>query len=123
MFNVIAILRHSNYSKENLRNNIALLKISPPIDLDNERNQFVVPICLPPKKSLKVIGNCTTSGWNIASSNNENPNEFLKRADVEILKDSICMNKYKNYHSNLMICAGSPSSVGDPACKMNSGNF
>ena len=57
---VAGIFVHPHYDPINLHNDITLLLVQEPFDL----NQWSSPVCLPPPEFNPVIGtNCTVVGW------------------------------------------------------------
>lgn len=57
---VIGIFLHPGYDNRKLKDDIALVLVKEPFQL----NQWAAPICLPPPKYLPTDGtNCTVIGW------------------------------------------------------------
>ena len=57
---VAGVFVHPNYEPVNYHDDIALLLVQEPFDL----NQWSAPVCLPPPEFRPVIGtNCTVVGW------------------------------------------------------------
>ena len=99
---VVRVEKHPDFTFQEFRNDVAILKVSPRIQFKKGR---VTPICLPPK-NLEIFGSGTIAGWGLTANENSLPNDYLLRVNIEILEDSHCLSKYPNYSLNQMICAG-----------------
>jgi len=63
---VQAVFVHPHYDPINLHNDITLLLVQEPFDL----NQWSSPVCLPPPKFNPGLGtNCTIVGWGYTAEN------------------------------------------------------
>lgn len=114
---VVRAAPHPEFSALEFKNDVAILKVSPPFDLKKGR---VKPICLPPKDA-EAYGAATIAGWGVTSRTGAGPaSEFIMRANIELLNDSICQSRYANYNSNQMICAGKLTGEKD-SCQGDSG--
>ncbi|XP_064469830.1 serine protease 27-like [Ornithodoros turicata] len=60
---VKSIISHEKFGTNGMRNDIALLKLQEPFDLEDSEG-YVAPICLPdPEQSSSLRGNIIVSGW------------------------------------------------------------
>ncbi|XP_066138197.1 uncharacterized protein ndl [Euwallacea fornicatus] len=113
------VIFHERYDKENLRNDIALMKLSAPI----RYNRHVRPICLPSENSvgqdyLKApsFGTvCTTVGWGATIEHGSDP-DHMREVEVPIMK--YCRHKEDSDIDE--ICAGFAEG-GKDACQGDSG--
>ncbi|XP_060524589.1 serine protease nudel-like [Cylas formicarius] len=113
------ILPHENYSKSNLRNDIALMKVSGPF----RYNRYVRPICLPSEITAGsdfqkgplpgVI--CTAAGWGATFEHGVDP-DHMREVEVPILRHC----KHKEDSDRDELCAGL-SEGGKDACQGDSG--
>ncbi|CAG9768789.1 unnamed protein product [Ceutorhynchus assimilis] len=116
---VIAVVVHEFYSKTNLRNDIALMKLSAPI----RYNRYVRPICLPSETTSgkdylnsPTAGTiCTTVGWGATAEHGADP-DHMREVEVPILHHC----KHKEDSDTEEICAGLTEG-GRDACQGDSG--
>ena len=93
---VVRVEKHPEFTFQEFRNDVAVLKVSPPIQFKRGR---ITPICLPPK-NLEIYGSGTIAGWGLTANELSTPNDFLLRVNIEILDDAHCLSKYPNYNPN-----------------------
>ncbi|KAK9881867.1 hypothetical protein WA026_018066 [Henosepilachna vigintioctopunctata] len=116
---VVAAIAHEEYNKSNLKNDIALLKLSSPV----RYNRYVRPICLP---SEATAGQdflrgpspgtiCTTVGWGAIMEHGTDP-DHMREVQVPILKRC----KHPEDEEGNEICAGLFEG-GKDACQGDSG--
>ncbi|XP_050314340.1 serine protease nudel isoform X2 [Anthonomus grandis grandis] len=113
------VVPHKAYSKNNLRNDIALMKLSAPI----RYNRYVRPICLPSEATAgqnylngPMAGTvCTTVGWGATIEHGSDP-DHMREVEVPIL--SHCIHKEDSDVEE--ICAGLIEG-GKDACQGDSG--
>ncbi|XP_030766039.1 uncharacterized protein LOC115890059 isoform X2 [Sitophilus oryzae] len=113
------IIPHEFYSKANLRNDIALIKLSAPV----RYNRYVRPICIPSeatagKSYLKGPSPgtiCTTVGWGATVEHGADP-DHMREVDVPIIEH--CSHKEDSDLDE--ICAGT-NEGGKDACQGDSG--
>ncbi|XP_045775546.1 CLIP domain-containing serine protease 14D-like isoform X1 [Maniola jurtina] len=95
---------------------IALLRLSEPINMTNN----AAPICLPIHSNLRNVHLAgyfgQIAGWGVTENGYEST-ELLK-ADVQILTKDDCSYYYNSYESDTMFCAGATMS---DTCKGDSG--
>ncbi|KAA0188693.1 hypothetical protein HAZT_HAZT005978 [Hyalella azteca] len=100
---VIRIISHEGYNPETHENDIALLKIDRPFDL----NEYVSGVTLPDKLQ-SFSGNAFVSGWGTLSSGGYRP-LVLQYVNVPIVSDEACRSGYGDLAwkiKDYMICAG-----------------
>ncbi|ODM99657.1 Trypsin-1 [Orchesella cincta] len=115
--NVKTVFRHGQYSSRTLQNDIALLAIDEPFEV----NEFVSPIPLP-KQGQDTTGEVVVSGWGyitpigIAS-------RYLKKVTISVIDNLACKAFYAIrllYVTNSMLCAGRVRGLSD-SCNGDSG--
>ncbi|KAK2720515.1 hypothetical protein QYM36_004408, partial [Artemia franciscana] len=113
---VTHIIQERGYSPTNLKNDIALAYVEPPLKL----NKFAAPICLAEEDFKVEAGTlCNVAGW--GSVNETGYLENIGQADllqeVSIPIVSICKNSYNDPDKE--ICAGAE---GKDSCQGDSGS-
>lgn len=98
----VKIIRHPEFTYKSFFKDIALIKVEPEIQLQKGRT---VPICLPPPNT-EITGTATIAGWGLVDNDSSQPNDFLMRVNVNLLRPDICQARYQNWVSKVMICAG-----------------
>ncbi|CAG7727544.1 unnamed protein product [Allacma fusca] len=112
---VSKIIRHENYSSGTYENDIALMQVSVPFDL----NQFVNVSELAPRGYV-VQDSAIAIGWGRLSTGGASP-ETLQHVEVPFVTDVNCRNAYgQSLIYDSMICAGHPDG-GKDACQGDSG--
>uniref|UniRef100_A0A3Q0SEF4 trypsin n=1 Tax=Amphilophus citrinellus TaxID=61819 RepID=A0A3Q0SEF4_AMPCI len=116
IFNVSVIIKHPQYSYWLLDNDIMLLKLDRPAQI----NTMVQPVSLPDTDSppLKNLNLCTVSGWGVTWAYSQSLSPELKSVEVEFF--SSCWNYYPFRITDNMICAGSRTG-GRDSCQGDSG--
>jgi transmembrane protease serine 3 len=118
---VTAIRVHSAYNDQTTDNDIALLKLTPPISFSQATR---APIGLvTPADEPQANTKATTSGWGLTSENGTQNTNVLMRVDVPIVSQTSLVNAYRAQGvsiTNNMIGAGYPSG-GKDACQGDSG--
>ncbi|XP_075768362.1 uncharacterized protein LOC142821352 [Pelodiscus sinensis] len=98
---------HPQYNRDTLNNDIMLLELEKPAEL----NDHVKTIPLPePGEGVEPGTACSVAGWGrtIAAAN------VLQEVDVEVLEDDNCL-KYDYYDPATMLSARHPQNCGDTA--------
>ncbi|XP_028679014.1 trypsin-2-like [Erpetoichthys calabaricus] len=107
------ILRHPRYNEISYDNDIMLIKLSRPAQL----NGNVQPVPLP--KACPAVGTlCTVSGWGDTLSSESD--ERLRCVEVPIVSIVECQNSYLGKITDSMLCAGFPEG-GKDSCQRDSG--
>jgi secreted trypsin-like serine protease len=113
------IIMHADYDSEhNLRNDIALLKVSNPFDLSSSSLMPINSVCLP-QSGLEVFGHATVSGWGKLSESG-GLSDTLRAVNVTVMGDSECRTFYGQRIQKKMVCAGYIYG-GKDACQGDSG--
>ncbi|CAL8136678.1 unnamed protein product [Orchesella dallaii] len=101
---VTRIISHPGFSYRNLANDIALLAIDEPFQV----NKFVSRIPLP-KQGQKTTGEVIVTGWGLTSRAVQAASRFLQQVRLTILSDNACRLLYllppRRIHSS-MLCTG-----------------
>ncbi|KAF8791068.1 Trypsin-1 like protein [Argiope bruennichi] len=111
---------HEGYNPmASLKNDIALLRLTTPIDIIGS-DGLVNGVCLPPKEMAdNVTGMGTVSGWGTTSQGGSLSDQ-LQAVDVPILTDEKCKEVYKDNYESTMLCAGYEEG-GRDSCQGDSG--
>jgi len=110
-----SITIHESYNSNNLRNDIAIIKLSA----DATFGPDVRPACLPNDVTSDLAGRTATiSGWGTLSESGSTPNT-LQVAQVSTQTQSQCSNAYGSWYNHpTMICA---AAAGKDSCQGDSG--
>ncbi|CAN9503550.1 unnamed protein product [Ophioblennius macclurei] len=109
-----AIIRHPDYDRYTINNDIMLIKLAEPARL----NEYVQPVSLP-RGCPKAGANCLVSGWGATQS----PFGCLKCLhclDLPILPQEDCERSYPDRITPSMFCAGFLEG-GKDSCQGDSG--
>lgn len=110
------IVIHENFSKSNLRNDIALLFLEDSVQVADHIN----PVCLPPKDASFDNENCFVTGFGKSEFGREGAFEVkMKKIKVPVVPFEICQDNLRKtklghrfkLHSSF-ICAGGASGQG-----------
>uniref|UniRef100_T1IUP9 Peptidase S1 domain-containing protein n=1 Tax=Strigamia maritima TaxID=126957 RepID=T1IUP9_STRMM len=118
--NVRRVIAHRDFVQATFENDIALLEMDRPVDLQ----PHIVPVCLPPKTAYYTGETAIVSGWGRLSSGGALPST-LHYVDVPILSNSECQQMFltagqvKAIKSSFL-CAGY-SRGGKDSCEGDSG--
>lgn len=101
---VSEIFVHPEYDNHTVDNDIALLKLEHPLELDD----FVWPICLPSQEEQMATNkNGTILGWGKKHNTDLFGTHELQEARVPIADTEECKKVYDSYHiTENMFCAG-----------------
>lgn len=121
---VISVHVHPEYYAGTLDNDLAILKLSQPVDFSG--TPHINPACLPDKYSDFTRQRCWTTGWGKDNWEYGKYQNILKEVDVPIIEQNTCQNQLRqtrlgyNYVLNPgFICAGGEE--GKDACKGDGG--
>ncbi|CAN7938171.1 unnamed protein product, partial [Ixodes hexagonus] len=92
---------HEDYGR-GWKNDIALLTLSTPFDLERSQGR-IGTVCLP--KSVKPGKRITVSGWGRLSDNGRLPN-LLRAVTLPVKRNSYCERKEELFQHHTMFCAG-----------------
>lgn len=119
---VAEFIKHENYSSSNKKNDIALIKLASPAQL----NHSVRPICLPLPEMLprKLPRKMTVTGWGYTEDKEETSNQ-LRFASITVLEHDQCQRSLRQLNMFLtldesQVCTGDKSDRADH-CKGDSG--
>lgn len=122
---VISAYKHPDYNKDNVENDIALLKLESPLEL----SQQIWPACLPAQnEELKAGRMATIVGWGAVAYYKQpdghprvERDETLNQAKVPVVEFQECKKSYEDdLKSDQVICAGFKAG-GVDSCAGDSG--
>jgi len=107
---------HESFSMQNMRNDIALLRLSSPVQFRNE----IVPVCLP-SRAVDITGRTGwLTGWGLDRFGGNLSNDKMQ-VSMDVLPDTRCQQIYSYmYSTQAMICCGE-FNVNKGACQGDSG--
>ncbi|XP_045136520.1 trypsin-1-like [Portunus trituberculatus] len=109
---------HPDYNLNTLDSDIALLKLSEPLDLTQV--EHIRPVCLPADDSNTYAGeDATATGWGTLQSGGSQPAIILQEVTVPIL-DPSCPGHKPSHITENMLCAGLEEG-GKDTCQGDSG--
>ncbi|CAB3376503.1 Hypothetical predicted protein [Cloeon dipterum] len=108
---VTHVIVHNEYNREAMINDLAMLKINPPVRM----SRWARTICLPPAGLPEPGTNCIAVGWGAVKEQGYDPDQ-IHEVDVPILENC----KHLEDREGVEICAGWPEG-GKDACKGDSG--
>jgi len=109
------IVNHPSYTPSTFENDISLMKVSQPFQL----NARVQPVALPSAHFIPTF-NTTAVGWGRLSEGGASPPK-LQKVDVPYVTDEVCNQAYSGRIKESMICAGFLGQGGKDACQGDSG--
>ncbi|KAM6139877.1 LOW QUALITY PROTEIN: trypsin I-P1-like [Pterocles gutturalis] len=109
------IIRHPNYSSSTLNNDIMLIKLATPAQLN--RAVQTVPL---PSSCVAAGTTCLISGWGNTLSNGNLYPDTLQCLKAPVLTSSECTRAYPGKITNNMICVGFLEG-GKDSCQGDSG--
>ncbi|XP_021963112.1 trypsin-1 isoform X2 [Folsomia candida] len=113
------IIMHPYYDRKTINNDIALLKLTEHVQLDN----VVVPACLPANNDYSFEGiEGTVAGWG-ATTEGSGVSSTINKVEVPIISNEDCNSKtkYVGKISENMLCAGDIEQGGKDSCQGDSG--
>ncbi|XP_056256398.1 serine protease 27-like [Seriola aureovittata] len=118
---VSEIIRNPNYDSSTSDNDIALLRLSSPVDFTN----YIRPVCLAAGDSdFRAGTTCWVTGWGTIQSDVPLPSpQRLQEVDVPVVSNNQCSESYASSNIGItsnMICAGLPEG-GKDSCQGDSG--
>ncbi|XP_075976500.1 transmembrane protease serine 9-like [Anticarsia gemmatalis] len=117
---VVKVIAH-NFTLDVLSNDIALLRLSSPV----EYSHAVRPVCLPTRKvpeNLYTDTMATVAGWGAVNETGKWSCTLLE-AELPVLSNEACRNTKYNATKikDVMMCAGYPETAHKDACTGDSG--
>ncbi|KAK3509232.1 hypothetical protein QTP70_025598, partial [Hemibagrus guttatus] len=114
---VADIIIHESYNPNTHDNDIALLKLTQPINFTST----VKPVCLPVyDQVITADTQCWTTGFGATQEGEAIGSSQLLEVAVNIIDMAVCNNAYKGLISNSMLCAGDMNGNRD-TCQGDSG--
>merc|ERR1719347_1373305 len=111
---VSRIIKHENYNAENSDDDVALLKLSEPVDLN-----VYTPACVARSGDSFIGQNAWLYGWGATSFGGEYPEKLLE-VEVKIVSQDICKIAMAQYDiTDGMLCAG--GEANKDGCQGDSG--
>ncbi|XP_071518603.1 trypsin-1-like isoform X2 [Panulirus ornatus] len=112
-----ALLLHEHYDGSTNTNDIALIKLTEPLVM----NDMVKPIQLPGQMELVAVNTlCTTTGWGTTTQGGSVA-DILRKVDVPVVSDNTCRESYGVTDiADHMLCAGYKEG-GKDTCQGDSG--
>ncbi|KAB7500334.1 Trypsin-1 [Armadillidium nasatum] len=112
---VTSIISHEDYDSEKTENDIAVLKLEKPVEM----NGVISPVCLPFKEEGMVKSGITgtVTGWGVTSSGGED-SKMLLEVNLPVLTTEDCQDMLGPYVTDNMICT---YEEGKDACQGDSG--
>ncbi|CAK6444070.1 unnamed protein product [Pipistrellus nathusii] len=114
------IIPHERYSSISEANDIALMKVTPPVVCGS----LVRPSCLPPFMAgpPRVSQSCWVTGWGFLRENDRKMSPVLQEARVNIIDLNLCNSTgwYRGRIHSTNLCAGYPEGKVD-TCQGDSG--
>uniref|UniRef100_A0A8C9FKK4 chymotrypsin n=1 Tax=Pavo cristatus TaxID=9049 RepID=A0A8C9FKK4_PAVCR len=109
------VFRNPSYSALTIRNDITLIKLATPAQL----NARVAPVCLPQATDDFPGGlTCVTTGWGLLNPNGSNTPAILQQAALPLLTNAQCKQYWGFRIYDVMVCAGAN---GTSSCMGDSG--
>ncbi|OXB74079.1 UNVERIFIED_CONTAM: hypothetical protein H355_003142, partial [Colinus virginianus] len=110
---IAKVFRNPKYSALTIRNDITLIKLETPAQL----NARVAPVCLPQATDDFPGGmTCVTTGWGLTNPKDEDTPAILQQAALPLLTNAQCKQYWGFRIYDVMVCAGgdgSSSCMGD----------
>jgi len=111
---VSQIIEHSEYSAGDELNDIALVKLSSPVEV----SATVLPVCMPPPNPTYAQRTAVVTGWGTTSSGGQS-SDTLREVSVKVWSNTACQNgNYGSAIKDTMLCAGS---TNKDSCQGDSG--
>ncbi|PVD20355.1 hypothetical protein C0Q70_18509 [Pomacea canaliculata] len=108
------IIIHPDYDRVRFFNDLAILKLSTPIDFS--RYTCVRPLCLPPRdQDFPLDSRCQVAGWGVIREDDNikslvDPSVLptvLRSVSVSLVSDALCVEHFRDYYNaSHEICAG-----------------
>ncbi|XP_053254395.1 trypsin-like [Podarcis raffonei] len=112
----IRAIRHPKFEPRTMKNDVMLLKLSPPAVLGDTIK--TIPFA---KECAPTGTKCVVSGWGTTTFPEVNYANVLQCLDTEILSKYICKSRYGSYFADNEICSGKMEG-GKDSCQGDSGS-
>ncbi|XP_031571313.1 chymotrypsinogen B-like [Actinia tenebrosa] len=114
-FNLKKLIKHSGFSMQNLKHDLALLQLERPVSLSDKVNVA----CLPTADAI-VGSKCYITGWGRTSGGGPLP-DILQQAMLPVASHSDCKAKYSIADAKAHLCAGEARAAASGGCNGDSG--
>ncbi|NXI08945.1 ACRO protein, partial [Irena cyanogastra] len=115
------LLRHENYQRHDMSNDIALLELNEPVQC----SPYIQLACVADAisgVSVSQVHNCWVAGWGATTSKDKTPSNHLQEAKVQLINIQLCNSTFwyaGEIHTH-NLCAGYPQGTID-TCQGDSG--
>ncbi|KAM6040213.1 transmembrane protease serine 9 isoform 2-T2 [Theristicus caerulescens] len=123
------IILHPSYNTDTADYDVAVLELKRPVTF----TKYIQPVCLPDAgHHFPTSKKCLISGWGYLKEDFLVKPEFLQKATVELLDQTLCSSLYSHVLTDRMLCAGylegkidscQGDSGGPLVCEEPSGKF
>ncbi|NWH61863.1 TMPS9 protease, partial [Geococcyx californianus] len=126
---IARIIPHPSYNADTADYDVAVLELKRPVTF----TKYIQPVCLPDAgHHFPASKKCLISGWGYLKEDFLVKPEFLQKATVELLDQTLCSSLYSHVLTDRMMCAGylegkidscQGDSGGPLVCQEPSGKF
>ncbi|KAM9265696.1 transmembrane protease serine 9 [Morus bassanus] len=126
---ITRIVLHPSYNTDTADYDVAVLELKTPVTF----TKYIQPVCLPDAgHHFPTSKKCLISGWGYLKEDFLVKPEFLQKATVELLDQTLCSSLYNHVLTDRMLCAGylegkidscQGDSGGPLVCEEPSGKF
>ncbi|XP_049663063.1 transmembrane protease serine 9 isoform X3 [Accipiter gentilis] len=126
---IARIIPHPSYNPDTADYDVAVLELKRPVTFTT----YIQPVCLPDAgHHFPTSKKCLISGWGYLKEDFLVKPEFLQKATVELLDQTLCSSLYSHVLTDRMMCAGylegkidscQGDSGGPLVCQEPSGKF
>ncbi|NWH70294.1 TMPS9 protease, partial [Piaya cayana] len=126
---IARIIPHPSYNADTADYDVAVLELKRPVTF----TKYIQPVCLPDARHhFPASKKCLISGWGYLREDFLVKPEFLQKATVELLDQTLCSSLYSHVLTDRMMCAGylegkidscQGDSGGPLVCQEPSGKF
>ncbi|NWS77009.1 TMPS9 protease, partial [Crotophaga sulcirostris] len=126
---IARIIPHPSYNADTADYDVAVLELKRPVTF----TKYIQPVCLPDAgHHFPTSKKCLISGWGYLKEDFLVKPEFLQKATVELLDQTLCSSLYSHVLTDRMMCAGylegkidscQGDSGGPLVCQEPSGKF
>uniref|UniRef100_A0A8C6JNX7 Uncharacterized protein n=1 Tax=Melopsittacus undulatus TaxID=13146 RepID=A0A8C6JNX7_MELUD len=126
---IARIIPHPSYNTDTADYDVAVLELKRPVSF----TKYIQPVCLPDAgHHFPTSKKCLISGWGYLKEDFLVKPEYLQKATVELLDQTLCSSLYSHALTDRMLCAGylegkidscQGDSGGPLVCQEPSGKF
>lgn len=114
-FRVITLHKHSGFSMQNLKHDIAVLQLERNVEMSDK----ITTVCLP-QQDANLNSECYITGWGRTSGGGALP-EILQQAKLPLVSHDDCKMKYGVVDRSAHLCAGAGRAGASGGCNGDSG--